>query len=124
MENRANLDAVDRAAAELAALGLGPKVGPVRPAAPPATKDQATVSPPASSLNVGALISRARAAKANGDLVTALRCFEAAHRALPEDVALANKVRKIRVRPRDDTRSRSSAPLTGVPQCHPGEGER
>jgi len=98
MENRVNLDAVDRAAAELAALGLGPKVVPIRPAPPPTAKDKDTVSPPASSLNVGSLISRARAAKTNGDLVTALRCFEAAHRALPEDVALANKVRKIRVR--------------------------
>lgn len=113
---------VDAAAAQLAALGLGggggggnksafappaprPLPGDARPsdaAALPRSNEPADASSSAAAksamVNVAALVSRGRAAKANGDLATALRCFEAAHRALPEDEALKSKVIKLRVR--------------------------
>ena len=109
---------VDAAAAQLAALGLGggggaggksafaPAAG--RPLAgearadegAPARSNEPAEGAPSKNVNVAALVSRGRAAKANGDWATALRCFEAAHRALPEDEALKSKVIKLRVRTR------------------------
>jgi hypothetical protein len=96
---------VEAAQAQLAALGIRADAVPRAPLS--VLNTAGPVSAP--SVNIAALVSRGRAARANGDWATALRCFEAAHRALPEDAALAAKVVKLRVTSHMPTHTRAHA---------------